>query len=228
MEIIIKIKWMCYETPRVLSGCPTYVYSGLSVLLPTLSDQTSDTLFPFTGNRWYSFDFKFDSVCFMVPFAFHLCCLPLVLLCISNWSWFTSLQGCQWSRLGLTLVHLPQFSAARSPESLSKPCFKFTNVSADWPVPVSVTDVWGTLAPGLALHDKIPLFWGQYDTMSKKMSDNKSWCVLSCWAKLIFLKTVSYNITKFPLSRVKQTTERIRPSLSTKGFVFEKVIFFSV
>ena len=45
---------------------------------------------------------------------------------------------------------------------------------------MSVTDVWVTLAPGLALHDKIPLFGGQYDTMSKKMSDNKSLCVLSC------------------------------------------------
>lgn len=45
---------------------------------------------------------------------------------------------------------------------------------------MSVTDVWGTLAPRFALHDKIPLLGGQYDTMSKKMSDNKSWYVLSC------------------------------------------------
>ena len=93
---------------------------------------------------------------------------------------------------------------------------------------MSVTDVWVTLAPGLALHDKIPLFWGQYDTMSKKMSDNKSLCVLSCWAILIFLKTVSYNITKFPLSRVKQTTEGVRSLLSTKGFVLRKWYFFSL
>lgn len=108
---------------------------------------------------WYSFDFQFDSVCFMVPFAFHLCCFPLVVLCISNCSWFKSLLGFQWSHLALTPVHLPQWVQCWTPESPSKPCFKFTNISANWPVPASVTDVWGTLAPGLALHDKVPL-WG--------------------------------------------------------------------
>ena len=134
----------------------------------------------------------------LTPFAlwYHL----LFICAVCHWFYFVFLTGVgshlyrdvSGVVLGLTLVHLPQFSAARSPESLSKPCFKFTNVSANWPVPVSVTDVWGTLEPGLALHDKIPLFWDSMIQCLKK-------CLIIKVDVCFHVELTLYSLKLFPI-----------------------------
>lgn len=178
------------KTTTVSPGWPISSSSGTGVFLnaPAWSN-LRDSFYP------PSCDFKLDSgcsLCHHLTFIHaFLCgfCPGFVTAVASHLHW--DFSWVIWDLYSHTFPH--EFSAAPSLESPSKPCFWFTNISSvaqslcRWQI-----DVWSTLAWSPTLREKNAFFffWNSATQCLKNKSDNKSWCVLSCWTILKFLKTV--------------------------------------